>query len=199
MTTCESIAIHEMYLERKNTMTTFDTLLERNRDFASHEFSKDVPLMPRAMIIGCVDQRVDPAHLLGLGLGEAIVIRNVGGRITPATLQTMGMLKRIAQVGGGAPAGEFHLIVLQHTHCGITRLDRDPDLLASYFDISQESLLAKAIPDPRAAVAVDVAALKAIPALPGNWLVSGLVYDVTTGLVEVVMPSAPLRSAEPPA
>ncbi len=160
-------------------MTTFDTLLERNQGFASHEFSKDVPLMPRAMIIGCVDQRVDPAHVLGLGLGEAIVIRNIGGRITPATLETMGMLKRIAQVGGGTPAGEFHLIVLQHTQCGITRLDQDPDMLASYFDIGQESLLAKAI-----------------TALPGNWLVSGLVYDVATGLVEVVVPPAPLASPE---
>jgi carbonic anhydrase len=50
-------------------MTTFDTLLERNQDFASHEFSKDLPLMPRfgAMIIGCVEPRVDPAHVLGLG------------------------------------------------------------------------------------------------------------------------------------
>ena len=180
-------------------MTTFDTLLERNQDFASHEFSKDVPLMSmRAMIIGCVDQRVDPALVLGLGPGEAVVIRNVGGRITPATLQTMGMLVRIAQIGGGAPAGEFHLIVLQHTHCGITRLDQDPDLLASYFGTSRADLLAKAITDPRAAVAVDVAALKAIPALPGNWLVSGLVYDVATGLVEVIVPLAPLASPPEP-
>jgi carbonic anhydrase len=177
-------------------MTTFDTLLERNQDFSSHHFPKDVPLMPGAMIIGCVDPRVDPAHLLGLSLGEAIVIRNVGGRITPATLQTMGMLGRIAQVGGSAPAGEFHLIVLQHTQCGITRLDQDPDMLASYFGIGKESLLAKAITDPRAAVAVDVAVLKAIPALPANWLVSGLVYDVATGLVEVVVPPAPLRHPE---
>ncbi len=177
-------------------MTTFDTLLERNQNFASHEFAKELPLMPRAMIIGCVDQRVDPAHVLGLDLGEAVVIRNVGGRITPATLQTMGMLKRIAQAEGGAPAGEFHLIVLQHTQCGITHLDQDPDLLASYFGTSRESLLAKAIPDPRAAVAVDVATLKAIPALPANWLVSGLVYDVATGLVEVVVPPAPLASPE---
>ena len=177
-------------------MTIFDTLLERNQEFAAHHFPKDLPLMPRAMIIGCVDQRVDPAHVLGLGLGEAIVIRNVGGRITPATLQTMGMLARIAQVGGGAPAGEFHLIVLQHAHCGITRLDQDPDMLASYFDIGKEGLLAKAITDPRVAVTVDVAALKAIPTLPGNWLVSGLVYDVTTGLVEVVVPPAPLRHPE---
>src|SRR5215831_15818035 len=79
MTACEIIAIHDMEWERRSTMTTLDTLLERNQDFAAHQFPKDVPLMPRAMIIGCVDQRVDPAHVLGLGLGEAIVIRNVGG------------------------------------------------------------------------------------------------------------------------
>jgi carbonic anhydrase len=176
-------------------------LLERNQDFASHHFAKDLPLMPtlRAMIIGCVDPRVDPALLLGLGLGEAVVIRNVGGRITPGTLQTMGMLNRVAQGEGGTPAGSFHLIVLQHTQCGIARLEGNSDLLASYFGIDKEGLLAKAVTDPHAAVAVDVAVLKANPALPGNWLVSGLVYDVTTGLVEVVMPSAPLRSAEPPA
>jgi hypothetical protein len=44
---------------------------------------------------------------------------------------------------------------------------------------------------PRAAVAVDVALLRAIPALPGDWLISGLVYDVATGLVEVVVPPVP--------
>ena len=109
-------------------MTTFDTLIERNQEFAAHHFPKDLPLMPtlRAIIIGCVDARVDPAHLFGLGPGEAIVIRNVGGRITPATLETMGMLGRIAQGEGGPPAG-FHLVVLQHTQCGIAHLEGHPD------------------------------------------------------------------------
>ena len=69
-------------------------------------------------------------------------------------------------------------------------------MLASYFGIGKEDLLAKAITDPHAAVAVDVATLQALPALPANWLVSGLVYDVATGLVEVVVPPAPLRHAE---
>ncbi|WP_425343349.1 carbonic anhydrase [Pseudofrankia saprophytica] len=35
------------------------------------------------MVVGCVDPRVDPTHVLGLEQGEAAVIRNVGGRITP--------------------------------------------------------------------------------------------------------------------
>jgi carbonic anhydrase len=69
-------------------------------------------------------------------------------------------------------------------------------MLASYFGVGKEELKAKAVTDPRAAVAVDVAALKVNPALPTNWLVSGLVYDVTTGLVDVVVPPAPLASPE---
>jgi carbonic anhydrase len=63
--------------------------------------------------------------------------------------------------------------------------------LASYFGIDKAELQAKAVTDPRAAVAVDVTAFKANP-LPGEWAVSGLVYDVTTGLVEVIVTPDPL-------
>ncbi len=111
-------------------MTTLDTLTKRNFDFAAHRFVAGLTMMPtsRTMVIGCVDPRVDPAHLLGLDPGEAIVIRNIGGRITPATLQTMGMLQTIAQVQGANPGDGFHLIVLHHTDCGITRLEGKPDM-----------------------------------------------------------------------
>jgi carbonic anhydrase len=175
-------------------MTTLDTLAKRNSDFAAHRFVAGLTMMPtlRTMVIGCVDPRVDPAHLLGLDPGEAIVIRNIGGRITPATLQTMAMLQTIAQVQGANPGGGFHLIVLHHTDCGITRLEGKPDMLAGYFGIGKGELEAKAVTDPRTSVAVDVAALRAIPTLPRGWLVSGLVYDVATGLVEAVMPAASL-------
>jgi carbonic anhydrase len=64
--------------------------------------------------------------------------------------------------------------------------------LASYFGIDKTELQAKAVTDPWAAVAVDVAAFKANP-LPGEWAVSGLVYDVTTGLVEAVVAPDPLQ------
>lgn len=78
---------------------------------------------------------------------------------------------------------------------GISRLAGDPARLTHYFQIQQGELKKKAVSDPRAAVAVDVASLQAIPALPGEWLVSGLVYDVATGLVEIVVPPAPIRTA----
>ena len=77
----------------------------------------------------------------------------------------------------------------------MTRLAGDPAMLTHYFQIQEGELKKKAISDPRAAVAADVALLRTIPALPAKWLLSGLVYDVATGLVEVVVPPAPIRTA----
>jgi carbonic anhydrase len=185
------------------SMNHLDVMLKRNKQYAAQQ-SEPGALMPqslpnvKAVIIGCADMRVDPAHVLGIKPGEAVVMRNIGGRITPGLLEQLGMLGRIGEVAGAIPGGggEFHLIVLHHTDCGITRLAKDTSMLAHYFQLQEREVEAKSILDPHAAVAVDVAALRAIPALPGEWLISGLVYDVATGLVEVVVPAAPIRTAK---
>ena len=187
------------------SMNTFDNLLQRNKEFAAKQSAAGtlIPSLSQAMpkvkaiIIGCADMRTDPAHVLGIQPGEAVVLRDIGGRITPGLLQQLALLGRIGQLAGEVPGGggEFHMIVLQHTDCGITRLAGDPAMLAPYFQIAESELKTKAVSDPRAAVAADVAALRAVPALPGAWLLSGLVYNVATGLVEVVVPPAPIRTA----
>ena len=64
-----------------------------------------------------------------------------------------------------------------------------------YLEVENDQLEKKAVMDPRAAVTGDVAMLRSIPAFPAEWLLSGLVYDVATGLVEVVVPAAPMRAA----
>src|SRR5271168_3662007 len=186
-------------------MSGLESMLERNKDFAARQSAAGtlMPSLPRALpnvravIIGCADMRVDPAHVLGIQPGEAVVMRNIGGRITPGLLEQLGLLGRIGDVAGEIPGGggEFHIVVLQHTDCGITRLTGDPAMLTSYFQIQERELKTKAVTDPRAAVAVDVASLRAIHALPGAWLISGLVYDVGTGLIEIVVPPAPIRTA----
>ena len=186
-------------------MNSLDSMLERNRNFAARQSAAGtlMPSLPRALpnvkaiIIGCADMRVDPADVLGIRPGEAVVIRNIGGRITPELLEELALLGRIGEVAGEIPGGggEFHIVVLQHTDCGITRLVGDPALLAHYFQMQERELNTKAVNDPRAAVTADVASLRTIPALPGRWLLSGLVYDVATGLVEIVVPPAPIRTA----
>jgi carbonic anhydrase len=184
-------------------MSNLDSMLERNKDFAARQSAAGtlMPSLPRALpnakaiIIGCADMRADPAHVLGIKPGEAVVMRNIGGRITPGLLEQLGLLGRIGAVAGEVPGGggEFHLIVMQHTDCGITRLAGDPAMLTSYFKIQERELKTKSVTDPRAAVAIDVALLRTIPALPGEWLISGLIYDVATGLVEIVVPPARIR------
>jgi carbonic anhydrase len=186
-------------------MNSLDSMLERNKDFAAEQSAAGalMPSLPDAMpnvkavIIGCADMRVDPAHVLGIKPGEAVVIRNIGGRITPGLLEQLGLLGRIGEVAGKVPGGggEFHFIVLHHTDCGITRLAGDTAKLAHYFQIPEGDVEAKAVPNPHAAVVVDVALLRTIPALPGEWLLSGLVYDVATGQMEIVVPPAPIRPA----
>ncbi len=186
-------------------MNSLDSMLERNKDLAAQQSAAGtlMPSLPRALpnvkaiIIGCADMRVDPAHVLGIKPGEAVVMRNIGGRITPGLLEQLGLLGRIGEVAGEIPGGggEFHIIVLHHTDCGITRLVGDPAMLAHYFQIQEGKLKKEAVTDPRAAVTVDVASLRAIPALPAEWLISGLVYDVATGLVEIVVPPASIRTA----
>ncbi|MGI4757239.1 MAG: carbonic anhydrase [Janthinobacterium lividum] len=186
-------------------MNEVESLLQNNATFAAQQQAAGtlMPSLPetlpfvRAIVIGCADMRVDPAHMLGLKLGEAVVMRNIGGRVTPGILRQLELLGRIGQVAAATPGGggEFNVIVLHHTDCGITRLKNDAVLLKDYFEVPETEVASKALADPRESVKVDVAVLSGVEALPASWLLSGLVYDVHTGRVELVVPPAPFRAA----
>jgi carbonic anhydrase len=172
-------------------------LVARNARFAEARFSADLKIIPsrKTMIIGCVDPRVDPVDVLGLEPGEAAVIRNVGGRVNPALLETMAILRTVSRVGGNEVGQGWNLILLQHTDCGISGCyHHDPQLLARHMGVTEADLPALHIDDPYQAVAVDIAALKANPRLPGGFTVTGLVYDVKTGRIDTVVPAGLLRA-----
>jgi carbonic anhydrase len=177
-------------------MTTASDLLARNALFANERWHSGVSINPSGnlMVIGCVDPRVDPTYVLGIEQGEAGVIRNVGGRITPATLKTLAMLQRVGAANATGPrTGDWNLVVLHHTDCGMTDLAAFPDLLAEYFEIDEADLAAKSVSDPAGSARVDTGVL--LQSLRGvDFFVSGLVYDVTTGTVEVVVPPTRLRA-----
>jgi carbonic anhydrase len=178
-------------------VTSTADLTQRNATFAASGFDPHLTINPRGnmMVVGCVDPRVDPAHVLGLANGEAAIIRNVGGRITPSTLRTMTMLGKVGQANADTHLrGTWNLVILHHTDCGMTDLAPYPDLLAEYFEISEGELAGKSVVDPAGSVRVDVEMI--LNSIRGSdFLVSGLVYDVTTGRMEVVVPPTPLRPA----
>ena len=178
-------------------MTFVDEMLERNARFAETRFSPELRMMPSTgtIVLGCVDPRVDPVEVLGLQQGEAAVIRNVGGRVNRPVMETLGLLRVVAKAVVRAD-GVRNLVLLHHTDCGILSCyHHAPDLLAKHMGVETTALDGLDVTDPRKSVAHDIAALRADDRLADAVTVSGLVYDVATGRVEVVVPPAPLRTA----
>ena len=169
-----------------------DTALERNRAFAAAGGHRGAVVFPalRLFVITCLDPRVDPAHVLGLGLSDAIVVRNVGGRVTPEVINDVAFIGQITE--SVLPDGPlFEVAVIHHTQCGAGAL-ADDDFRRRYSErigADEETLREHAVLDPRATVARDVERLLTAPQISPRVAVSGHVYDVLTGLVETVIPA----------
>lgn len=166
------------------------TILEGNGAFIATGRHESLAMMPRrrVMIIGCADPRVDPEKVLGLQMGDAAVIRNIGGRVTGPTLamvaglRSLGANAALAASQSGTGPG-MDLVVLHHTDCGILHLADEPESLARFLGTDLAHLGDMHVQDPYVAVAHDVEVLRGLP-MPGL-RVWGLVYDVATGAVEI--------------
>ena len=106
--------------------SNIDPALERNRAFAAaggHEGAVVFPNL-RLFVITCLDPRVDPAHFLGLGLSDAMVVRNVGGRVTPEVINDVAFIGQLTE--NLLPDGPlFEVAVIHHTQCGTGALADD--------------------------------------------------------------------------
>ena len=174
------------------TTTTVDPAFERNRAFAVAGGHRGAVVFPalRLFVITCLDPRVDPAHFLGLGLGDAIVARNVGGRVTPEVINDVAFIGQLAeQLLPDGPL--FEVAVIHHTQCGTGALADDTfrRAYAERIGVEQSTLREHAVLDPAATVTRDVVRLRAAASISPRVTVSGHVYDVVTGLVETVLPA----------
>ncbi len=65
------------------------------------------------LVLTCLDARVDPAHLFGLELGDAVVMRNIGGRVTDEIIEQIAILRALAVALGGEASLE--VAIVHHT------------------------------------------------------------------------------------
>ncbi len=169
-----------------------DSALARNRGFAvagGHEGAVVFPRL-RLFVVTCLDPRVDPAHFLGLALSDAMVVRNVGGRVTPEVINGVAFIGQIAE--SVLPEGPlFEVAVIHHTQCGAGALADDTfrRRYAERIGADEAGLRDDAVLDPAATVTRDVERLRSAGAIPGRIAVSGHVYDVVTGLVQTILPA----------
>jgi carbonic anhydrase len=180
-------------------MTRIASLIERNARLAADY--TPVPLAPPtsgAVILSCLDHRLPPELVLGLRSGEAPVIRNAGGRVTPAVVADLAFLAFLAEqlVAEAGGEGLFEVAVIHHTQCGTGFLGDEAfrRRASQATGLSEHDLAASVVLDPVDTVRDDVRRLLEAPEISPRVSVSGHVYDVATGrLMTVEDDRRPLR------
>jgi carbonic anhydrase len=100
-------------------MTAIDELLANNEAFAASLPTEHIDVEParRLAIVTCMDSRLDVFAALGLGHGEAHVLRNAGGVITEDVIRSLAVSQR--------RLGTREVMLIHHDDCGMQKLSDD--------------------------------------------------------------------------
>jgi carbonic anhydrase len=82
-------------------------------------FTGSLPMPParQVAVVACMDARLNVYAVLGLGEGEAHVIRNAGGVITDDQIRSLAISQRLL--------GTREIILIHHTDCGMLTFTDD--------------------------------------------------------------------------
>jgi carbonic anhydrase len=154
-------------------MDTIDALLENNQAFASSlaEQHLDVEPRRRLAIVTCMDSRLDVFAALGLGNGEAHVLRNAGGVITDDVIRSLAISQR--------KLGTREVMLIHHTNCGMQTITDD----GFRRELQEATGIAPAFAiesfaDVDEDVRQSIRRVRATPFLLHRDVVRGFVYDV---------------------
>lgn len=176
--------------------SNFADYLRRNEEFAETGGMLEVPEIPfipfkQVYLITCLDPRVEPSAVLGAKLGEAIIARNIGGRVTPSVVKDLAWVCHLHE-NKTPDADWFEIAVMHHTDCG-SSLFADEDLRRGYAALGgydEQTAAAMAVLDPTTTVRADVALLDSAPELARGrrgFRIGGYAYDLKTGRVTTVV------------
>jgi carbonic anhydrase len=162
-------------------VSTTDDLLANNESYAASFDKGDLPVLParKTAVVACMDARLNVYGILGLGEGDAHVIRNAGGVVTDDAIRSLAISQRLL--------GTEEIILIHHTGCGMLTFS-DDDFKQS---IEQDTGIrppwaAEAFGDLDADVRQSIARIKASPFIPHKDTVRGFVYEVETGRLREV-------------
>jgi carbonic anhydrase len=162
-------------------MSVVDEVLTANAAFAERLVAPQPTAVPqRALaVVTCMDARIDVFGALGLGLGEAHVIRNAGGIVTRDVVRSLVVSQHKLKTR--------EILVMGHTECGMEGLDEDEvaEELAETTG-ARPALVFGGFADVAEAVRRSVKHIQATPFLPYRDAVRGCVYEVDTGRVREV-------------
>ena len=161
-------------------MTVTDDLLANNARYAE-SFTGPLPLPPskHLAVLACMDARLNVYRILGLGDGEAHVIRNAGGVVTDDEIRSLTISQRLL--------GTTEIILIHHTDCGMLTFTDDGFKRSIQDDIGiKPAWSAESFGDVQEDVRQSIARIKASPFIPHTDAVRGFVFDVATGRLDEV-------------
>ena len=162
-------------------MSVTDDLLRNNEEYASSFDKGDLPLPPAkgVAVVACMDARLDVHKMLGLGEGDAHVIRNAGGVITDDEIRSLAISQRLL--------GTREIVLIHHTDCGMLTFADDELKAQIQEDVGiKPPFSMEAFSDLDEDVRQSIARIKASPFVPNNDSVRGFVYEVETGRLREV-------------
>ncbi|WP_017558542.1 beta-class carbonic anhydrase [Nocardiopsis baichengensis] len=140
------------------------------------------PVAARGLaLVTCMDSRIEPLDMLGLGPGDAKILRNAGARVTDDTLRTLVLAVYLL--------GVERVLVLPHTKCKMASVSGDDevhDLIKEQYGVDTRSLEFHTDNDQMGALKHDLERVRHHPLLPKDLPVAGALYDVDTGRIELV-------------
>ncbi len=163
---------------------TADELVERNQRFAETFADQDLQVGPtrHMAVVTCMDSRMDIFAMLGLGHGEAHIIRNAGGVITDDVIRSLCLSQRYL--------GTREVVLVHHTNCGLQMVTEDGLKGELEAELGIKPWWAvESFEDPFVDVLQSMRRLELTPFVPFKGHVRGFVYDVGTGLLEEVHPA----------
>jgi carbonic anhydrase len=156
-------------------MGLIDELLAGNRRFADSLPAGHLDVRPRRRlaIVTCMDSRLDVFAALGLGDGEAHVLRNAGGAITDDVIRSLAISQR--------RLGTEAVMLIHHTDCGMQKVSDDGFRaeLQQATGVSP-SFAIESFTDVDADVRQSILRVRRSEFLPHRDQVRGFVYDVDT-------------------
>lgn len=83
---------------KRTTESELAELSIRNERFATAYSGEDLNFVPKfaTTVLTCTDARIDPAHFLQMNLGDVLVLRNIGGRVTESVENDLAILSAVA-------------------------------------------------------------------------------------------------------
>jgi carbonic anhydrase len=158
-----------------------DELLRNNAEFASSFSNGELPMPPsrNLAVVACMDARLNVYALLGLGAGEAHVIRNAGGVVSEDVIRSLAISQRLL--------GTREVILVHHTDCGMLTFTDDQLKADIEADTGVRPHFAlEAFSDLERDIRQSIARIKASPFVPHKDAMRGFVYDVRSGALQEV-------------